>query len=120
VLEVYRQTSGVSQRLQSGDAVSSGDNLGFRIRSEKDGFLMISGKDGEGHIYPCYPPNGVAVAIAGSPDAVALNAAVQMDGTPGEETITATLCPAVFELTNFSSLPEDCQQVAVVLPKKSP
>lgn len=124
VLEVYKNTGnangmGVSQRLQSGDTVASGDQIGFRIRSDVDGYLLISGRDGKGNIYACYPQDlgAVAVPVLGGPDAVALAAAVQLDGTPGEEQITATRCPRTLGFPDLANLPQGCVQTTVSLHK---
>ncbi len=99
--EVYRQADAGAVRVQDGDGVQAGDRLGFRVASQDGGHLIVLGIDSALSPYPCYPadPARGPVAWAASPDPVRLDAAVELDATPGQERIVALLCerPVGFE-----------------------
>lgn len=92
--EVYRKDDKGAVRVQDGDGVRSGDRLGFRVASHGSGHLVVLGIDGAQTPYPCYPadPTQSPVAWAASPSPVQLDAAVELDATPGQERIVALLC----------------------------
>lgn len=122
VMEVYRDTGGVSQRLVEGDEVAAGDTLGFRVQSDVDGYLMIYGHDGQGSVYPVYPQNPEAPPIVGSPDLQALPVAIQLDDTPGEESLIGVRCLHPFSLPQVTGeeLPKGCVESRLRLHKKKP
>ena len=93
-LEVYRQDDKGAVRLRDGDGVRPGDHLGFRVASQDAGYLLVFGVDSTLEPYPCYPsdPSRGAQAWAASPRPVQLDAAIQLDATPGQERIIALLC----------------------------
>lgn len=92
-LEVWREEQGKARRLQDGDGVQAGDRLGFRVASEAPGELIVAGVDGTGAVYPVWPPGGSGSApVTASKEAQQLDAAIQLDSTPGAERIVALRC----------------------------
>jgi len=92
--EVYRKDAKGAVRVQDGDGVRPGDRLGFRIGSQDDGHLIVLGIDSTMNPYPCYPadPGSGPAPWSSSPDPVQLDAAVELDATPGQERLLALLC----------------------------
>ena len=89
--------------LTSGDAVRPGDNLGFRIHPERDGYVMIVGSDQTNAPYPCFPQTSIAAArVEASAEPFALKAAVELDDVLGAERIVGVLCPEPFEFGTLS------------------
>ncbi len=114
--------------LSTGDRVRGGDRLGFRVHAEKPGHLMIVGRDERGDVYPCFPQAGKrAQAIPASTTPVTLEAAIELDETPGRERIVGLLCPGAFDYDALvralatakpgAPLLEGCQVEELVLEK---
>ncbi len=99
--EVYRKDDKGAVRVQDGDGVRPGDRLGFRVASQEGGHLIVMGIDSTASAYPCYPsdPSSGPVAWTASPVPVQLDAAIELDATPGQERLIALLCerPVGFE-----------------------
>jgi hypothetical protein len=121
-MEVYRDRN--SQRLLPGDQVVEGEKLAFRVRSDEDGYLLISERNGAGESRPCYPTGDSpqAVLLRGGPDAMVLPTALELDNSTGEEILIATRCPRPFgmETVTRADLPDDCTQVRLSLFKTAP
>ncbi|HND31799.1 MAG TPA: hypothetical protein PLA94_17475 [Myxococcota bacterium] len=121
-MEVYRDRD--SQRLLPGDLVAEGEKLAFRVRSDEDGYLLVSERNGTGQSRPCYPAGDSpqAALLRGGPDAMVLPTALELDNSAGEEILIATRCPQPFgmETVTRADLPEDCTQVRLSLFKKAP
>ncbi len=92
--EVFRKDDKGAVRVQDGDGVRAGDRIGFRVASQDDGHLLVLGIDSTMTPYPCYPadPSRGPAAWAASPQPVQLDAAIELDATPGQERIIALLC----------------------------
>jgi hypothetical protein len=121
-MEVYRDSN--SERLLPGDRVAEGEKLAFRVRSDVDGYLLISERTGAGQSRACYPPGDSpqAALLRGGPDAMVLPTALELDASPGEELLLATRCPQPFgmETVTRAELPTDCVQVRLSLYKQEP
>ncbi len=100
ILEVYRKDDAGAVRVRDGDGVRASDQLGFRVASQDAGYLLVFGVDSTLRPYPCYPADASrgAVAWPASPTPVQLDAAVQLDATPGQERIVALLCDEPIDL----------------------
>ncbi len=85
-LQVFRHDGAASAPVTDGDAVTAGERLGFRVEAGRAGHLLIVGVDGAGNTYPCHPASEVAAGMH------ALESAVRLDATPGQERIAALLC----------------------------
>ncbi|HNC95428.1 MAG TPA: hypothetical protein PKW90_04845, partial [Myxococcota bacterium] len=123
-LEVYRDQTGVSERLLPGGTVRAGDRLAFRVQVPRDGFLLVAGTDAQKDTYACYPAgdNPAAAPVVGTADPQALPAAIELDGSPGEELLFAVFCPSPFDLSTAlqAPLPKGCSRVDVPLRKAPP
>ncbi len=121
-MEVYRDSN--SQRLLPGDQVVEGEKLVFRVRSDEDGYLLVSERNGAGQSRSCYPTGDSpqAVLLRGGPDAMVLPTALELDNSLGEEILIATRCPNPFgmETVTRADLPDDCTQVRLSLFKSAP
>ena len=102
--EVYRQDDRGAVRLQDGDGVRPGDRLGFRVASQDAGYLLVFGIDATQATYPCFPSDAArgAQAWAASPKPVQLDAAIELDATPGQERLVALLCDEPMQLENIA------------------
>ena len=92
--EVYRHDGDRAVRVFDADGVRAGDQLGFRVGSIGGGHLLVVGIDSALEPYPCYPPDPSlpAPVWAASPQPVVLDAAIELDATPGQERLIALLC----------------------------
>ena len=121
-MEVYRDRN--SERLLPGDRVVEGEKLAFRVRSDVDGYLLISERTGSGQSRACYPPGDSpqAALLRGGPDAMVLPTALELEAGAGEELLIATRCPKSFgmETVTRAELPADCVQVRLSLYKQEP
>lgn len=121
-MEVYRDSN--SQRLLPGDQVVEGEKLVFRVRSDEDGYLLVSERTGAGLSRACYPTGDSpqAVLLRGGPDAMVLPTSLELDNSVGEEILIATRCPKPFgmETVTRADLPDDCMQVRLSLFKSAP
>jgi hypothetical protein len=68
-----------------------GDVLGFRVRSQRGGYLAIVSIDGAGKVSSYVPAPGVPVPHV-APGEQALEGAVKLDGVLGRETLFAVIC----------------------------
>lgn len=123
-LEVYRDQTGVSERLLPGGTVRAGDRLAFRVQVPRDGFLLVAGTDGRENTYACYPTgdNPAAAPVVSAADPQALPAAIELDESPGEELLFAVFCSDPFDLSTAlrAPLPKGCSRVDVPLKKAPP
>lgn len=98
-LQVYRDEGGSSRRLGDGDAIATGDRLGFQVQ-HRAGHLMVLGIDARSEPYLCYPQRGGgrSIAVDPSPAPRTLPEAIRMDNNLGPERLVAVLCDAPFTL----------------------
>ncbi len=102
-LQVFRDAGDHSERLRSGDEISAGDRLGFRVRNRRPGHLLVIGIDAADSRYVCYPQDqgGTSIGIDASPTPTPLPEAIRMDATPGSERLVAALCDAPIEMSEL-------------------
>jgi hypothetical protein len=91
-LEVHQKMAQGSRRVRSGSRVEADAHLGFRVRTKKDGHLLVLGIDDADAVYPVFPAQGDAVEFPASKDGTDLDAAIRFDGNPGTETLMAVFC----------------------------
>ncbi len=130
-LEVFANESGVVHEVGDGDVVHPGDRLGFRVRGDEPGYVLVAGVDDRGNAYPCHPQSGIAQAWESSAEAVVLDGAVELDAVPGHERIVALWCPDPFAFDDIvvtletgarAPLPllrTDCAQREIALEKQA-
>ncbi len=94
-MEVYLKDGTGVHRLSFGERVSPGDRVGFRVRPGAEGFLMIVGDDELHSPYPVWPASGRHAEPVG-PAPRDLDAAIELDDTPGRERFVGIQCPAPF------------------------
>jgi hypothetical protein len=95
-LEAFAKGADKPREVGDGDVVHPGERLGFRVRSQEPGFVLIAGVDDLGHAYPCHPPSGLAAPWEPSTTAVVVEGAVELDDAIGAERIVALWCPDRF------------------------
>lgn len=93
--EVHAYDGQASRLLVDGDAVAAKERLGFRVKSDTAGHLLILGRDATGSVWLAYPQQnqGASVAFNSTP-LRDLKQAITLDATPGDERLTALLCTA--------------------------
>lgn len=117
-LEVLRKGAEGAVPLASFDTVAPGDTLGFKVNAKTDGYLLVYGVDGTGERYPAFPRGASPAAAPVDVGEHPLDAAIQLDDAPGDETFSAVLCKAPFD---FASVPEEgCSTALLPLRKKAP
>jgi hypothetical protein len=80
-----------------GERVKAGDQLRFRVANASQRHVAVFSRDGSGAATVYYPPQSRSRAL-GPASETALDAAVQLDATPGEETLVGVFCDSEFEL----------------------
>ena len=92
-LSTYVKFAGQDQpgTLHMGQPLGAGDRLQFRVTTDRPGHLAILSIDQEHEVSVFYPPGPTATAVPAGRDQ-ALTSAVELDETPGDETIVALLC----------------------------
>lgn len=77
--------------LYMGQPLTSGDRLQFRVDVPRAGYLGIFAVDARGTVSVFYPPEGELSRVMPGRDQ-ALGTAVELDDSPGTETVLALLC----------------------------
>ncbi|MFO0746770.1 MAG: hypothetical protein U1F43_14025 [Myxococcota bacterium] len=105
--EVHIADGKATTRVDDGAVVHPGDRAGFEARAEAAGFILIFGWDERGAPYPAYPASGLgaAQAIAPTPAAQALPAAIQFDAVGAAEHFAAVYCPSAFAFADLVPAP---------------
>jgi len=103
-LEVHVHDGIATRRVLDGDVVHPGERMGFLVRANRAGHIIIVGRDVRGETYLCYPQGLEAHAVDYVPsDALTdLEVAMAFDDVLGHEQVVAYLCdhPLTFaELT---------------------
>ena len=94
-LEVVRKTPQGAQVMVSGDVFRPDDEIRFVITTPTAGRVAVVGIEPSGALYPAWPlPGHAADPVRPAGEAQPLEGAVQLDGTPGRETLYLVLCPA--------------------------
>ncbi len=104
--EVWRQDGEEAVLAHGGDGVRAGDRLAFRVSSQGGGHLLVAGIDSELEPYACYPsdPSQGSAIWAASPRPVQLDAAIELDATPGQERLVALLCDESVNMDRLAPL----------------
>ncbi len=79
------------------ERVKAGDQLRFSVTNAAQRHVAVFSRDGSGASTVYYPPKPRSRAL-GSASEIALDAAVQLDATPGEEILIGVFCDSEFEL----------------------
>lgn len=88
VLHPESATAGV---LHLGEPLHPGDRVQFRYSGGQAGHLAIVAVDARGEVSVYYPPGALAAPVAAGTD-LALDSAVELDGTLGREVILGVRC----------------------------
>jgi hypothetical protein len=88
---VLHPESSAAGTLHLGEPLHPGDKLQFRYSGGQAGYLAIISVDATGEVSLYYPPGAAAVPVAAGRD-VALETAVELDGTLGREMIVGLRC----------------------------
>lgn len=116
-------------RGADGMHVRAGDRLRFTVRTARAGHLTVLSIDGAGVVSTYYPASEPSVRIDATASERALDASVELDATPGEETIAALICdtPADVESarreiqTSHSLVDQrNCRTAVIRVVKESP
>lgn len=137
-LATYVRFAGQDQpgTLHLGQPLGEGDRLAFRVSTNEPGHLAILAVDGKGEVSVFYPPGPQTAPLQAGKDQ-ALETAVELDATPGEETVIALLCEtprpvaALVDATRRAAgqtgrapltgpLLEDCAEARTTLVKRGP
>ena len=123
--EVHLQDGAGSRLLIDGDSVAAGDRLGFRIKSDAPGHLLILGRDGAGEVWLAWPQTAQGSSAPIEPSAMrTLDQAVTLDATPGDERLVALLCAAPVHQRDVASMlaraetPDGCRARPITLRKR--
>ena len=108
VFEVYALSPGAAsaRRLRSGDTVSPGDRLGFKLGSERAGReVLVVGIDQAGEVYVAHPrARGMSAPLVYSGGELQdASGAIRLDHVLGKERLVAVLCERSFELDDYRS-----------------
>lgn len=122
--EVHAHDGKTSRLLVDGDAVAAGERLGFRVKSDAAGHLLILGRDAADTIWLAYPQDGQGQSAPFEAGALRdLKQAVTLDATPGEERLIAVLCADPITQASAGPLvlkratPEGCRVRQITLRK---
>lgn len=122
-LDVVAEGGAGQRRLAPGAVVHPGERLGFRVRSDRPGHLLVVNIDGSGTLTPCVG-SGASAPVAASADWVTLPGAVRLDAQPGEERILAVRCDQAFTVDDLRAAggraPEGCVVTTIPLTKDAP
>jgi hypothetical protein len=88
---VLHPERGSSGALHLGEPLHPGDKLQFRYNGGQGGYLAVVAVDATGKVSVYYPPGAAAARVEAGRD-VALESAVELDGTLGSEVIVAVRC----------------------------
>ncbi|MCC6622218.1 MAG: hypothetical protein IT385_13220 [Deltaproteobacteria bacterium] len=125
---VHKKTPTGSEVLVSGSEARDGDELRFEIDLKEAGFVLVLDQDPQGQLFTAWPePADAAQRIAArrvEPGARALDGAVALDGTLGDEWLHAVVCTTMHTSGDVTiagpgrlTLPNDCVSQAVHLKK---
>jgi hypothetical protein len=81
----------------NGEHVKAGDQLRFTVTNAPLRYVAVFSRDGSGAATVYYPPESRSRGLGSAPQ-TDLDAAVQLDGAQGEETLLGVFCDAPFEL----------------------
>lgn len=92
-LSTYVKFAGQDQpgTLHMGQALGAGDRLQFRVSTKQAGHLAILSLDARGEVSVFYPPGAQTAPVPAGRDQP-LGTAVELDDSPGQETVVALLC----------------------------
>jgi hypothetical protein len=77
--------------IHQGEPLHPGDRLQFRYNGERGGYLALVSVDADGAVSAYYPPGPTAAPVEPGRD-VALQSAIELDGSLGREVILAVRC----------------------------
>lgn len=98
VLEVYRKQGDSAVPVRPGDTLGAGETIQFDVKAGASGYVAVLSRDGAGHVTVYYPYGGDAAA-AYTPGQSLLPGAIELDGTPGAESLYALYSPEPFTLS---------------------
>ncbi len=101
-LEVYVRDGASTRLIDSRDTIHPGDEVGFRVRAARRGYLGIIGVDQRGSSYVAFPAGAIpdAVAIEVSESLATLDAAIGFDAVLGHERLVALMCDESFPVAD--------------------
>lgn len=125
-LAVYRERGGEVIRAKKGDVLAPGDRLRFEVGLPFEGHLRILGVEASGRLYAVVPLDRAAPPIAVTPSGGAqlLDSAVELDGSRGQETLFAVLCPVAFGVDDLAVkgaelvVPAECRSTSFDFEKR--
>lgn len=100
-LGVYAHDGASAREVGDGAVVHPGERIGFRVRTSRDGHLIVVGWDDTRRMYVAH----AATPLAKSDLATTLDAAVRLDERLGEEHLLAVFCKTPIDLAALSADP---------------
>ena len=104
---------GTARRADDGDALASGDRVGFRLFSVEAGDIMVVGVDPDDEVYPVYPhgEDESSARMDERPVGEDLSVAIVPDEEPGRERMVAIYCPEPFDFQTAKTAIRDEQKL---------
>jgi hypothetical protein len=116
-LTVHLQTATGSRVIGSGESIAPGDRIRFEVAAPRPGHIAVVAVDGAGKTTVYYPyGGGAAPAFDPTADRL-LPGAIELDATPGDETIRVYFSRSPF---TTDQIPADASTARIVLRKLPP
>lgn len=115
-LKIFLRRGEEMDVLDPATELRHGDELHFMVRASAPRYLVLRARDGAGHDQLLFPTHSAATALLVQPDQ-RLELPLEIDGSPGKETITAIFGELPFSV-DAPTQSNDVQVVTIALNKK--